>query len=772
MGLWNIYWHSLLNIPLGWFQQYLQINMDAPWRQMVFKVACTVAILLFIYEIYLRISDARRRRRYNQDLKEYNNLPGGALSEEEKQVVRDNPRGIAGRLKKERDFEKLGLVYQMTERPKDAARAFQKAGRLQEASGEWAKAGYPLKAARLLKKLGRDTAAAAFYLEKKRYRKAAALFLRGKDYARAGDAFFMARRYADSARAYDQYFSDQHGAPEQQVAAAQACAQMLQEPAARAKIPKDTFHRVSLYCANSLRRLKHPAVAAKLFEQVDELVEAGESYVQAGQFEVAARCMTRAGETKRAAEIGGRFHESQKQWKEAGLAYEDSGNFRRAGDCFMKANEPELAAENFERAGEYYGAGFAMVYMHKWQEAVHYLQMLPEKHPRFNESRALLGRAFYELKDYAHCAATLENHLLGERVRKDNIEYFWMLALAYEQLGRLEESREVLLKIRSVDVEFRDVAQRLSNVQSRISMAGAGHGPAAIGSMATMPPPDPGARESDTGKSPVMSMVENSLNHRYELEKELGRGGMGVVYKARDTQLDRPVALKFLGALVDESEEYRQRFQREARAAAQVTHPNILSIYDIGVSEGSSYIAMEYIAGPNLNQYLKRRGTLPPREAVNIISQACAALEAVHQANIVHRDIKPDNILIAKGGLVKLMDFGLAKGYGQRLTASNVVMGTPYYMSPEQARGSDVDHRSDIYAMGMVLYELLVGKPAFNDGNVLARQIEETPPPPGERVDGIPPALDEIVMKCIAKDPEDRYATARELSTALRRTGA
>src|SRR5690606_37756280 len=152
----------------------------------------------------------------------------------------------------------------------------------------------------------------------------------------------------------------------------------------------------------------------------------------------------------------------------------------------------------------------------------------------FAESRQFLGRSFYELKDYAHCAATLENHLLGERVKKDNVDYFWMLALAYEQLGKLQQSREVPLKIRSVVVGRRDVAQRLSNVQSRVSIAGAGQGPAADGSMPTTATPRPDAQ----GKSPVMSMVENSVNNRYELEKELGRGGMGVVYKARGTQSD------------------------------------------------------------------------------------------------------------------------------------------------------------------------------------------------------------------------------------------
>jgi len=243
---------------------------------------------------------------------------------------------------------------------------------------------------------------------------------------------------------------------------------------------------------------------------------------------------------------------------------------------------------------------------------------------------------------------------------------------------------------------------------------------------------------------------------------------MGVVYLARDTQLDRPVALKFLGTLLDGSEEYRKRFLREARAAAKVSHPNIVSIYDICDTEGRAYIAMEYIEGMDLHRYVRRKERLEPREAVNIVMQACSALQAVHDAGIVHRDIKPDNIVVARGGLVKLMDFGLAKGADMRLTSPNMVMGTPCYMSPEQCRGEDVDARSDIYALGLVLHEALTGQTVFADGDVLQRQQTETPRRPGEIVAGIPELLDQIVMKCIAKAADERFQTARELAANLR----
>ena len=218
-------------------------------------------------------------------------------------------------------------------------------------------------------------------------------------------------------------------------------------------------------------------------------------------------------------------------------------------------------------------------------------------------------------------------------------------------------------------------------------------------------------------------MIGQTISH-YRILEELGRGGMGVVYKAHDTKLDRPAALKVLKPELLEDEEHRQRFLREARSAAAVTHPYIASIYDAGEADGTLFIAMEYVEGKTLRAHFGR-GALPIPEVQQYATEIAEGLATAHQANLVHRDLKPDNVMVAKNGHVKILDFGLAKvvekrdeaatvtlGKAERaeVTTQGAILGTPAYMSPEQVRGQPTDHRSDIFAFGAVVYEMLAGR--------------------------------------------------------------
>ena len=260
-------------------------------------------------------------------------------------------------------------------------------------------------------------------------------------------------------------------------------------------------------------------------------------------------------------------------------------------------------------------------------------------------------------------------------------------------------------------------------------------------------------------------MSTQLVTGRYRIERPLGHGAMSTVDLAHDIELDRPVALKRLAENLARDDDLRARFQREARLAARLMHPNVVQIYDVGEDDdGRPFIAMEYVAGATLAELLRRRGPLPSTEVAELGIQLCAGLAAAHAAGLVHRDVKPQNLLLREDGVLKLGDFGVAFGLeGTRLTMAGTVLGTAAYFAPEQARGEEVTAAADLYGAGAVLYDLLTGRPPRNPATIAELSDTTTIPPP----EGAPPELARIVMRCLAADPADRPASAVELGRDL-----
>jgi beta-lactam-binding protein with PASTA domain/predicted Ser/Thr protein kinase len=266
------------------------------------------------------------------------------------------------------------------------------------------------------------------------------------------------------------------------------------------------------------------------------------------------------------------------------------------------------------------------------------------------------------------------------------------------------------------------------------------------------------------------------LGDRYEVEQLLGQGGMARVFRGTDRVLNRTVAVKVLSPQFASDDQFVARFRREAQAAAALNHPNIVSVYDTGDQSDVHYIVMEYVEGRTLRDVIRQEGPILPERASEIGQAVARALAAAHEAGLVHRDIKPGNIMLTRDGQVKVMDFGIARtSTGDTLTQTAAVLGTASYLSPEQAQGSTVDARSDIYSLGCVLYEMLTGRPPFTGDSPVAiayKHVREDPVHPSNLNPDVPPSLDAVVMKAMAKNPENRYQTADEFRQDLERASA
>ena len=329
---------------------------------------------------------------------------------------------------------------------------------------------------------------------------------------------------------------------------------------------------------------------------------------------------------------------------------------------------------------------------------------------------------------------------IGEAdVTREALPMFYALATLHEEEGRADEALDLYERVAAVDYYYEDVDERAARLREQRSSAGTharGSGWAVDG------------------------------DGRYEIVGELGRGGMGIVYEARDRVLDRRVAFKVLPDSFREQPQAVDNFLREAKAAAKLNHPNIVTVYDAGEQAGRYYIAMEYVDGTTFTDILAHRGPLGTSGLLRVLVQLAGALAYAHEQGVVHRDIKTSNTMWTRDRKAKIMDFGLARVVEEVRNHTTVVAGTPCYMSPEQTLGRNIDHRTDIYSLGVMGFELLTGRLPFCEGNIPYHHVHTPAPAAHTLREGVPKPVSRLLARCLEKDTSRRFQSAAELLAA------
>jgi serine/threonine-protein kinase len=479
-----------------------------------------------------------------------------------------------------------------------------------------------------------------------------------------------------------------------------------------------------------------------------ESVELQRDEAPVGAAGLSAELLEKAGDHRQAGEA----FEVAADYAGAARNYEAAYDYQRAADCYSEIGDTEKVVSMLEALGDLYEAGKTAAEGGLVERAIHNLQQVDSRHGFYSERCRLLAELLTQRGELDLAVATYGEALEIWGADNAPLEMQQAYGELLEQAERQQEALTVYEGIRRRDVHFGDVSSRVETLKKQLSTMAE-----EASDTATMPLVANGAQSSRIGDE----------NSRYEVIEELGRGGMGVVYRARDRNLGRVVALKVLPDNLRQHPQAVKLFLREARAAAALNHPNIVTLFDAGQEGDAYFITMECLEGAGLESVLASRGWLPTKAAATVGLQVAAGLDYAQRARIVHRDIKPSNLFLTRDRTVKVMDFGLAKMVEEVRRGSTVIGGTPNFMAPEQATGGTVDHRTDLYALGGTLFELVTGTVPFESGDVAYHHVHSPPPDARERNVEVPAAMAELLMQMMAKAPDDRVQSAKDLATRL-----
>ena len=641
---------------------------------------------------------------------------------------------------KEKSFIKAGEVLSRAKLHDKAGDVYEKGGYLDRAAGEYIKSKNYKKAAELLLRL---------YLQEKK-----ALDINPNVSKQATDNLkklaLKSANYFELAGDYNRAMEFYEKGGNYSKAAELARSQDLWEKAAE-------YYQLAglpLKAAEIYERLGDKNTAAKIraevYEKEGDELSAAENYIQSGDILSAAEIFKRHGKYEKAAKlyekigdhsIAADMYANTGQFSKAAESYEKSGDFLAAADMYQKANNITKLVEMLIKGNQISQAIAIVVKKGVIDQAAKLLIKIPPDSPEFYEAINLILKAYVERGEWGKIKQLLQKYS-KIKVSRSNLDLIYTIAKKFEDEADFTIAYNLYKKFVKSNLLYKDVKNRYELLRAK--------------------------HETETSKTSTVTQKEpeKGKRRRYQIIRELGRGGMGVVYQAHDTVLDRIVALKVLPLSLRLNPKAVESFKSEAKKAAALNHPNIVIIYDYGEEEGEYFIVMEYINGETLKNYIKRQGKLSLRYVNFIAVNVAKGLAYAHNSNLIHRDIKPSNIMLSlteKEKRVKIADFGLAKAWQDSIQHQTMIVGTPYYMAPEQFLGEKVDERTDIYSFGITLYEMVTGEVPFKKGEIGYHHVHSPPVPPHEVIPDVNPLLEKIILKCMEKDPEKRFQRMEEI---------
>ncbi|MEI8188374.1 MAG: protein kinase [candidate division NC10 bacterium] len=677
-----------------------------------------------------------------------------------------------------RAFAEAGRIWEHQNQPAKAARLFEQAGDFVKAGELYARLGNHTRASSLFQKGGNEFKAAEAAERAGDLDRAATLFSKFEAFERAGELRFQLQQYAEAAellgRALGRLRGPQGSTEPLRVIQLKArhCAEAyiragqsaraaavfldhgLEVEAAEqfcragdweaglgllvrhqefewaARLCQEMGKEADLHIVQGERALAEGQEedAGREFEAGELWWRAGEMYQRGHAFAKAAAMFARHGDDERAAEM----YVAAGNPAQAASALERLGKRSEAAQCYQQAGAPREAARVLQETGDFFGAARVLLDTGAVEEGMALLQQVGAESDKYLEATIRLGDMFLE-SDLDGPAREKYERAAGLRpIAPDFVHPTYQLACIQERQGNLQEALRLYEKVVAEQFDYRDVQRRVADLSERLAAK----------------------TQAVSGRAPAAGQPGPT---RYRILKELGRGGMGIVYLAEDVVLQRQVAYKVLPDAVREDPKALEAFLREARIAASLHHPNIVTIFDAGQAAETVYIAMEYVDGRSLQSILDEEHILPLSRAIEFFRQACQSLIHAHRQQVVHRDVKPANIMVTSRGEVKLMDFGLAAVVSSATDKVTSIRGTPFYMAPEQIMGEAPSGLTDQYSLGCTLFHMVAGRPPFLEGDVLYHHIHTEPSSPRHWNPKIPVWLDAIILRMMVKVPARRF---------------